>query len=85
MTDHLSPAPLNALGPPRGPGAAKEYQGRRLVLVRLVWRSFTEVRPGVAVWAEAGRVCVEWEPRRGTKRLTWVAQDDVRPRLRYSD
>lgn len=81
MSEHLYPAPLNALGPPYGP-SGKAYQGRRLVLARLVWPHHTDIVPAVALWAESGRVCVEWHPRRGLTRQTWLAEDDVRTRLR---
>lgn len=78
----LYPAPRNAVGPPRtGPDAGKHYQGRQLVLARLVWRDRVEVVPGVAIWREAGHVCVEWSPRRGTTRQTWLLEADVRPRM----
>lgn len=79
------PAPLNAVGRPPG-ASGKRYFGRRLVLARLVWRTHTDVVPGVAVWREQGRVCVEWEPHPGApKRLTWLRAEDVRPRLRFGD
>lgn len=60
--DRLYPAPLNALGCPPGPSKEKLYEGRRLVLVRLVWRTHTEIRPGVALHSDQGRVQVEWSP-----------------------
>jgi hypothetical protein len=79
----LFPAPQNAVGVPPG-ASGKGYFGRRLVLARLVWKTHTEVVPGVVLWREQGRVCVEWEPRPGApKRLTWLLAEDVRPRLRY--
>ena len=79
------PAPLNAVGRPPG-ASGKRYFGRRLVLARLVWRTHTDVVPGVAVWREQGRVCVEWGPHPGApKRHTWLLAEDVRPRLRFGD
>ena len=81
--DRLYPAPLNELGCPPGPSKDKLYEGRRLVLVRLVWRTHTEIRPGVALHSDQGRVQVEWSPGGEQTRHTWLAEEDVRPRLKY--
>lgn len=69
--------------PPHGPSKDKPYEGRRLVLIRLVWRTHTEIRPGVALHSDQGRICVEWTPTRGVTRYTWRPEADVRPRLKY--
>lgn len=71
--NRLYPAPLNALGPPHGPSKDKLYEGRRPVLIRLIWRTYTEIRPGVALHRDQGRIRVEWSPGRGTTRYTWLA------------
>ena len=83
VSERLYPAPLNALGPPHGPSKDKLYEGRRLVLIRLVWCTHTEIRPGVALHSDQGSICVEWNPARGVTRYTWLPETDVRPRLRY--
>lgn len=77
-------APLNALGKPPG-ASGKGYFGRRLVIARFEWPSYTELVPAVVLWRESGRVCVEWEPHPGTpKRHTWLDEDDIRPTIRFT-
>jgi hypothetical protein len=49
-----------------------------------VWRNRVSIVPAVAVWISDDKVCVEWRSHaRSRPRMTWLAREDVRPRLLY--
>lgn len=82
---HLLVAPLNAVGAPPGKDRKHGRPGAgMLVLARLVWRNRVSIVPAVAVWISEDKVCVEWRAHsRSLPRMTWLARQDVRPRLLY--
>ena len=81
----LLPAPLNAVTAPPGKDPKHGRGGAgMLVLARLVWRNRVSIVPAVAVWISDDTVCVEWRSHaRSRPRMTWLAREDVRPRLLY--
>ena len=83
--DELLSAPLNAVGAPPGKDRKHGRPGAgMLVLARLVWRNRVSIVPAVAVWISEDKVCVEWRAHsRSRPRMTWLAREDVRPRLLY--
>jgi hypothetical protein len=81
----LLPAPLNAVTAPPGKDRKHGRAGAgMLVLARLVWRNRVSIVPAVAVWISEDKVCVEWRSHaRSRPRMTWLAWEDVRPKLLY--
>lgn len=76
-------SPRNAVGEPPGTDRKNGHASRYLILARLVFGHRTHIVPGWVEWTSDDRVCIEWSPRPGHYRKTWLLKTDICNRIVY--